>query len=182
MRLRQCYFYNGHTKYIHKISTQDRTHANKPRNEHTNADTKAHTKAHTSTDQPTNQPAMWAPHHTRAPTPHAVGTAPHDTARTGAQMYSRSRYMHMHAPSVCSLPVSPDAHPARVLKVGPGSHRTLLDHKRLHPQPVVNLNLKGKTTNIKGNPVNVRPPSGSPQAPRSPSLRWEDGHNQLAGP
>ena len=39
-----------------KISTQDRTHANKPRNEHTNADTKAHTKAHTSTDQPTNQP------------------------------------------------------------------------------------------------------------------------------
>ena len=40
----------------HKISTQDRTHANEPRNEHTNADTKAHTKAHTSTDQPTNQP------------------------------------------------------------------------------------------------------------------------------
>ena len=26
----------------YKISTQDRTHANKPRNEHTNADTKAH--------------------------------------------------------------------------------------------------------------------------------------------
>ena len=39
---------------LFKISTQDRTHANKPRNEHTNADTKAHTKAHTSTDQPTN--------------------------------------------------------------------------------------------------------------------------------
>ena len=31
---------------LHKMSTQDRTHANKPRNEHTNADTKAHTKAH----------------------------------------------------------------------------------------------------------------------------------------
>ena len=38
--------------FFHTISTQDRTHANKPRNEHTNADTKAHTKAHTSTDQP----------------------------------------------------------------------------------------------------------------------------------
>ena len=36
-----------------QISTQDRTHANKPQNEHTNADTKAHMKAHTSTDQPT---------------------------------------------------------------------------------------------------------------------------------
>ena len=38
------------------ITKSQRTHANKPRNEHTNADTKAHTKAHTSTDQPTNQP------------------------------------------------------------------------------------------------------------------------------
>ena len=36
---------------INRISTQDKTHANKPRNEHTNADSKAHTKAHTSTDQ-----------------------------------------------------------------------------------------------------------------------------------
>ena len=31
-----------HSHRIHKISTQDRTHANKPRNEHTSADTKAH--------------------------------------------------------------------------------------------------------------------------------------------
>ena len=36
-------------------ANEDRTHANKPRNEHTNADTKAHTKAHTSA-RPTNQP------------------------------------------------------------------------------------------------------------------------------
>ena len=34
-------------KSYYQISTQDRTHANKPRNEHTNADTKAHMMAHT---------------------------------------------------------------------------------------------------------------------------------------
>jgi hypothetical protein len=62
-----------------KISTQDRTHANKPRNEHTNADTKAHTKADTSTDQPTNQPATHTRNHGHGPTPpvtHALSATP----------------------------------------------------------------------------------------------------------
>ena len=55
----EYYFSNRLTQ----ISTQDRTHANKQRNEHTNADTKAHKKAHTSA-RPTNQPRS----HTHATT------------------------------------------------------------------------------------------------------------------
>ena len=58
----------------HKISTQDRTHANEPRNEHTNADTKAHTKAHTRIGQARLQ-AAHAVHNTasvQVRTPRAI--------------------------------------------------------------------------------------------------------------
>jgi hypothetical protein len=65
-----------------QISTQDRTHANKPRNEHTNADTKAHTNEGAHQHRPTNQPTS----HTRnsAPT-----TPPPSLTRSAPELVGR---------------------------------------------------------------------------------------------